>query len=80
MKQDPADVAEKCGRFIRFALLPRLLPADEPEYLELVREFLEFHSLQTDIQDILVIDTQFLVHHKINLTIDDQHHNDKYNG
>jgi len=40
MSDPTCDVAERCGRLIRFALLPRLLPADEAEYLDLVREFL----------------------------------------
>lgn len=41
MSVDPGENAEKCGRFICLALLPRLLPADDAEYLELVHEFLE---------------------------------------
>ncbi len=40
MNEAVSDVAEKCGRFIRFALQPRLIPADDVEYLELVNEFL----------------------------------------
>lgn len=46
MKQNAGDIAEKCGRLIRFALSPRLLPADDPEYLELVREFLSDADFQ----------------------------------
>lgn len=40
MNEDTSDVAEKCGRFIRFGLSPRLQPSGDIEYLEFVREFL----------------------------------------
>lgn len=33
------DTAEKAGRLVSFALRPRLLPTDDAEYLELIREF-----------------------------------------
>lgn len=46
MSEAAGDVAEKCGRLVRFALLPRLLPADDAEYLELVREFLSNAQFQ----------------------------------
>lgn len=46
MSEAAGDVAEKCGRLIRFALLPRLIPADDVEYLELVREYLSNAAFQ----------------------------------
>lgn len=33
------DAAEKAGKLISFALLPRVLPSDNADYLELIREF-----------------------------------------
>jgi len=46
MIEAASDVAEKCGRFIRFALQPRLIPADSVEYLELVNEFFSNSQFQ----------------------------------
>src|SRR5438093_1487185 len=44
---DPSyDVTEKSGRLVRFALLPRLLPSDDTEYLQLIREFLSNAAFQ----------------------------------
>jgi len=40
------DIAEKGGRLIRFALLPRLLPSGDSEYLGLIREFLSDSNFQ----------------------------------
>lgn len=40
------EAGERCGRLIRFGLLPRLLPADDKEYLELVNAFLGDASFQ----------------------------------
>ncbi len=34
------DSAEKAGRLVRFALRPKLLPADDADYLEAVRDFM----------------------------------------
>jgi hypothetical protein len=38
--------AERCGRLLRFALHKRLLPSDDVEYLEIVREFLSSAPFQ----------------------------------
>ena len=46
MNADAGDMAEKCGRFIRFGLSPRVLPSADVGYLELVREFLADTSFQ----------------------------------
>ena len=46
MSDVSCDIAEKGGRLIRFALLPRLLPSGDPEYLGLVREFLSNPNFQ----------------------------------
>jgi hypothetical protein len=52
MSDASCDMAEKGGRLIRFALLPRLLPSGDPEYLGLVREFLS-NSIFQDITGAL---------------------------
>lgn len=39
MTENVHDLAEKSGRLVNFALRPRLLPAQEPEYLDLIRDF-----------------------------------------
>lgn len=46
MNEIAVDTAEKCGLLIRCALRRRLLPADDPEYLQLVREFLSVADFQ----------------------------------
>jgi hypothetical protein len=46
MIDDGCDIAGKSGRLIRFALLPRLMPSGDQEYLALVREFLSSASFQ----------------------------------
>lgn len=46
MSEDANESAEKCGRLIGFALLPRRLPSGEPEYLALIREFLSSPGFQ----------------------------------
>lgn len=46
MSEITRDAAEKCGRLIQFALRSKLLPADDLEYLELVREFLSNGAFQ----------------------------------
>jgi hypothetical protein len=46
MSDTGCDIAEKSGRLIRFALLRRLMPSGDPEYLALVREFLSNPSFQ----------------------------------
>src|SRR4051812_26076513 len=46
MSDAACELAEKGGRLIRFALLPRVLPAGDPEYLALIREFLSNLSFQ----------------------------------
>ena len=52
MSDTASDIAEKSGRLIRFALLPRLMPSSDPEYLALVREFLSNPNFQ-DITNAL---------------------------
>src|SRR5436309_6983826 len=46
MSETTSELAEKCGRLLRFALMPRLLPSGDPEYLALVREFLSNPGFQ----------------------------------
>ena len=46
MNDGVCELAEKSGRLIRFALLPRLLPSGDPDYLALVREFLSNPGFQ----------------------------------
>jgi hypothetical protein len=46
MTETGAELAEKSGRLLRFALRSRRIPADDLEYLELVREFLSSAPFQ----------------------------------
>ena len=46
MSEATGDIAEKCGRLIRFALRPRLSPADDVGYLQLIREFFSDANFQ----------------------------------
>lgn len=46
MSEGMGDIADRCGRLIRFALRPRLSPADDIEYLQLVRDFLSSADFQ----------------------------------
>jgi hypothetical protein len=46
MMEDALELVEKAGRLVNFGLRARLLPANDGEYLELVREYLSDARLQ----------------------------------